>query len=315
MPLPQPRTAEELAAVRAAPDSLSALVRGVAERHGLGGQDVLAASRGSFPVFFVGSHGVVKLVPETWRPKLDAERAMLERLARVRLSVPVPELLAAGAIEGWSYLVVSRLEGVPLAEAFDTLGAGEQRTIVRALGALMAEVHEVPFEPSYPLATDWPAFVDAQRGSAVARHSKDAPAAWVDAIPGFLEASSPRTSGFRPALMSADITNEHVLVRRDGDGVELSGFFDFGDALVGDPAYDFVTPGVFIVRGRADLFTALLDGYGVEPRERTPELRAKLMTYELLHRFSNLARDAGILEAPRALATLEDVERALFPIA
>jgi hypothetical protein len=96
-------------------------------------------------------------------------------------------------------------------------------------------------------------------------------------------------------------------------GIARGGFFfDFGDALVGDPAYDFVTPVTFIVRGRADLMAALLDGYGVRGDAM---LRRRFMAYELLHRFSRIGRDVRMLAEPRDLATLADVERALFPFA
>jgi hygromycin-B 7''-O-kinase len=314
-PIPQPKNGDELRAVRAQPELLAPAIDVICARHGLPRAEVVPAASGSFPVFFAGETLVIKLVPDRWRPKYEIEKAAMLHLSACRLRVPVPDVVAAGDLDGWGYVVMSRLEGRPLVEVFRDLAADDQRRIARDIGALMADIHRAPVDAPGPLSLEWPAFVAEQTASAVKRHADGAPAAWLEAIPSFLERAAPLLRGFRPALVTADIHGDHVLLRERQGRVEISGFFDFGDAVVGDPAYDFVTPATFIVRGRQDLMASLLDGYGVAAQDRTEELRARFFAYELLHRFATLARDVGMLEERRPVAMLADVERALFPFA
>ena len=64
-------------------------------------------------------------------------------------------------------------------------------------------------------------------------------------------------------------------------------------------------------RGRSDLLAALLEGYGEAP---TPELRRRCTAYQLLHQFSDLKRDALLMEPPREPATLDATLAALWPL-
>ena len=298
---------------RAATPSTAA-VQAILARHGISSRAITAATRGSFPVFFVGDDLVMKLVPDRWRAKYEIERRTMHHLATLPLNVRVPAVIAEGDAERCGYLVMTRLAGRPLVEVFDALAPVDRRRIVRELGAMMRAIHDAPVGPVADLAIDWPTFVATQCASAPARHAQGGEA-WASELAPFLAEVAPSLVTFRPALMTADITNEHVLLEERDGRIEVSGFFDFGDAMVGDPVYDLVTPATFIVRGREDLMSALLDGYGLAEVDRTPTLRRRCLAYQLLHRFARLGRDVGMLASPIAPATLADVERALYPFA
>jgi hygromycin-B 7''-O-kinase len=272
------------------------------------------AEHGSFPVIFSGDGRVIKIVPDAWRTKFEAEVAMLA-CAEGQLTVPTPKIVATGALDGMHWVVMTKLEGVRLGDAWGGMTSTHRRRIVRQIGALMASVHALPRRGLEGLACDWRAFVVEQRASCVERHARaGADPAWVAAMPAYLDDVLPALFGdAADAPMSADITDDHALVvDRDGEPV-LSGFFDFGDALVGAPAYDLVTPVTFVVRGSRELLGDLLDGLGWSAAARTPALRKRLMAYALLHRFSDLRRDVNRLADAR-LASLEDVERAMWPL-
>jgi hygromycin-B 7''-O-kinase len=210
---------------------------------------------------------------------------------------------------------MTRLEGRPLSEVAATMSVEDKTAVARDLGGLMRAMHDAEAPSGSRLALDWARFVDAQAQSAPVRHAEGAPAAWLQAIPGWLGSVLPELTRFRPTLISADLHAEHVLVAERAGRTSLVGVLDFGDALIGDPAYDFVTPLAFIVRGRAPLMSALLDGYGVPAGDRTPELRRRFTAYELLHRHAQLARDVRMLDRrDRELATLSAVESALVPM-
>lgn len=179
----------------------------------------------------------------------------------------------------------------------------------------MQRLHRVPLKRAPALEVDWRAFLESRRETAVVRHRDGgAPERWLAEIPSFFARVLPTLAVAPRALLSADIHAEHLLVDARGAHPTLTGLLDFGDALVGDPAYEMVTPAVFVVRGRVDVMKALLAGYGIPREARTPELRERLMAYELLHRFGNLARDTRMLaEKAGEHETLDDALGALFP--
>jgi hygromycin-B 7''-O-kinase len=309
--LPEVADEPSLRAVREESRALVDAVADVAARHGARGA-VEPAGSGSFPVFFVGGGHVVKLVPARWKAKLEAEVAATRHVRAACLAIPVPAVEGNGEIDGWGYAVLTRLGGRALGSVWPDLSPAQQAEVMVEIGAMLAELHRLPVPAVPSLAVDWPAFIHGQRDSAVARHAKGgAPPAWLAAIPELLAGALPEIARSRAhVLLHADVHHEHVLL---DDDARVCGLLDFGDAFVGDPAYDLVTPVVFLARGRAELLAALLDGYGVAPAARTPALRRRLMAFELVHRFAQLPRDVGMLGLTATPATLAEVEAALLP--
>ena len=260
----------------------------------------------SFPVL-VHDRYVVKLIPHRFRAKFEAERTMLA-LVHGKLPVATPEIVAVGELGDWDYLVMTRIAGRAASAALKTVSDAEQRPVLRAIGELIACIQQLPAPD--PLATDWPRFVDTLVAGCAQRHAKGG------ASPDFVSAIAERLAGVVPELatpvrlvpMHADVHTEHILV---DDSLRVTGLLDFGDALIGDPLYDLVTPVTFFVRGRADLLAALIAGFGATPG---PELRRRCTAYQLLHQFSDLKRDALLMSPSRQPATLDAALAALWPM-
>ena len=66
------------------------------------------------------------------------------------------------------------------------------------------------------------------------------------------------------------------------------GLLDFAEAMIGDREYDFAAVGIFITRGRPDLFRRFLKSYGYRPDCLDEALRTRLMLLTLLHRYCHL---------------------------
>jgi hygromycin-B 7''-O-kinase len=300
--LPRVENAVEL---RAAIDDAAVwprVARLIAARHGVS-LDGLVQPESSFPVLVHRRH-VVKLVPARWRAKLDAERTML---VLARGALPVPEIVAEGELETWSYLVMTRMEGRPASRVMKSAGDDQRRAILRAVGEVIARLHALPVPAG--LATDWAAFVRDTASSCAERHARGgASPTWTAAIGERLATElAALASPGAVVPLHADIHAEHVLFDHDS---KLTALLDFGDAVAGDPAYELVTPATFLVRGRPELMAALFEGYG---RPLTPDLRRRCMAYQLLHRFSDLRRDTELLVAARPVATLDLALEALWP--
>ncbi|MEU4116354.1 aminoglycoside phosphotransferase family protein [Kitasatospora sp. NPDC028055] len=261
-------------------------------RLGVGGQALERFAEGSVPVYAVGSEHVLKLFPAPSARDALAEERVLAFLAG-RLPVPTPALRAAGEyVNGWRYVLMSRLHGEGLAPAWPRVPQPERERIARDCGEALAALHALDTSRTAaapgaePLADalppgDWPAFLARQRAGAVARQrERGLPEAWLEQIPDFLSAA-PLPAGPQRALLHTEFMREH-LITDPADGWRLTGLIDFEPAMIGDPAYDLVAVGLFTTRADPHLLGRLLAAYG---RPFEPRL---LMAYTLLHVYSNL---------------------------
>jgi hygromycin-B 7''-O-kinase len=258
-------------------------VRAIAERHGLSG-DLAREGLGTNVVFAVGADRLVKLFPPLWAGEIAVERAGLLHVAG-RLGVPTPEVAGEGELEGWPYLVLTRVAGVPLARAWGALGASARERVARRAGELVAEHHRLPLpaaDSEIP-APPWPAFVRAQTKAACARLAADPRLrAWADALPAFVESLRAELDSAPRAFLNADVTEEHLFVAPDERGT-IVGLVDLADAMVGAPEYDLVSLAPFLLGAGTNLFAAFVSASGLHP---TPE---RLFALALLHRYAEPA--------------------------
>lgn len=261
-----------------------------------------AASRfptGSLPVYALGDL-VLKLFPPVHIAELPVESGVLAAVHQ-RLPVPTPGVHATGTYEGWGYVLMDRLPGVPLARVWPELSRAERDGIAEQLGIAMAALHALPppeIDGWWP--ADWPAFVAGQiAGCADRQRARGLDPHWVAQIPGFL--AGLRLGAEPPALLHTEIMNEHLLV---SDGT-LTGLIDFEPAMRGAAEYDFIGPAIFLADGDSRFYGRLLRAYGLEPGR---ELRRRLMGWTLLHYYSNLGQYLPRLPAPAepTLAALAD---------
>ena len=119
--------------------------------------------------------------------------------------------------------------------------------------------------------------------------------------------------GFQPVLLNADVTDEHILVSERGGRWELTGFIDFGDAMLGHPFYDFVAPGCCITHGSPRLQRAMLLAYGFSEDQLDATLAAQLMAYTLVHRFANIPHLVKLLDSQQP-TSLQDLKRGLWSL-
>lgn len=280
-------------------------------RHGVSGAPVRFAS-GSLPVFAVGEAHVLKLFPPCHAGEADIEHDALLAV-QGRLPIPTPDLIARGELEGWRYVLMSRLMGPSLADAWPEIPQDQRERVIEDVGASVAALHAIDVATvgeGVP-RPDWAAFMDAQRARCVAwQTARGVAPEWLEQIPGYLAATfDDRESPRGPrALLHTEIMREHLLVERDGSGRwRLSGLFDFEPAMVGDADYECASIGVFVTGGDATLLKRFLAGYGRDPGARS------FMTHALLHKYSNLRWYLERVPPPPAVRTLEELADTWWP--
>jgi len=244
---------------------------------------------GSRPVYASGDL-VLKLFPPvaTW-PDYQIEAEVLAAVAG-QLPTPTPRVHAAGEQDGWGYILMSRLPGLPLDTAWGQVTAGDRDRLAGDLGETIAALHQVPppkIAGWWP--DDWLAFMARQRAEVVSEQlGLGLPAAWADQIPGFLD--EVRLPVRPPVLLHTEVMREHLLVSQDAAGAwRLSGLIDFEPAMRGDREYEWAAVGVFVAEGDGAFLGRTLSAYGYPRDQLDHTLRRRLLAWLLLHRYSNPA--------------------------
>jgi hygromycin-B 7''-O-kinase len=301
--------------------------RGVAEavaaRHDFALREVRAFPGGSLLVLDTGAGRVIKLYsplePEDYETEVAALRAI-----EGRLPVETPRVLATGEIDGWPYLVMTRLPGQPanarwvarrpVDEPWRRIPRADQLRVAEEVGRAVAALHRVPTgELPDGMRPSWGAFVAAQRETCVARMKAGGLGEpWLEQLPSFLASVDLRPPA-EGVLLHTEIMRDHTLVEQRAEGWRLSGILDFEPAMIGDPDYELASVAVFLTGGDFEAFRAFLRGYGFPASEQTPDLARRVLAYLLLHRYGNLAWCLALLPEHPEATTLDALAAAWLP--
>jgi hygromycin-B 7''-O-kinase len=255
---------------------------------GVNADDLTRFPAGSRPVYTAGEL-VLKLFPPvtTW-PDYRIEAQVLAAVAG-QLPAPTPQVHASGEHDGWGYVLMSRLPGVPLDIAWGRVSAQDRDRLAAQLGETIAALHQMPLpviKDWWP--ADWPSFVSRQRAQCIREQRElGLPAVWADQIPEFLAAVA--LPAGPPVLLHTEVMREHLLVSEGPGGAwRLTGLIDFEPAMRGEREYEFVGVGVFVAECDARFLTGTLTSYGYDRDQLGADLRRRLLAWGILHRYSNL---------------------------
>lgn len=288
-------------------------------RIGLRAQELEPFPDGSNLVAAVGRDHLVKVFPPFHQHQFESESRALPLFAG-RLPIPVPELLATGALPGgWTYVVMTRLRGVLLESVWPSLDRAARVQLLREVGRVMAAAHALDAAPLQDLPPPWDGFVRAQIVGCKARHQRLGAPAWLTgSVDEWIAARrSLVPDGAHRVVLTGEYTPFNLLVdpaTAPSGAPRLVGMFDFGDTMLGPPDYDLLGPATFLAAGDPVLLTALLDGYGLPLGERTRARRERWMVLLLLHRYSHL-RVQVRLDGWQELGSIGALAERLFPIA
>ncbi len=286
----------------------------ICRRHDLDAEDLYAECSGTNVVFRIRTGPWIKLFPPLWLQDHARERTALAA-ARTVPGLTVPHIIETGTLEDWPYLVLSHVEGAAVGTVWADMTTAERVDVARQVGALMARLHEVDPRACAAIAPDWDAWVADALASTVARqrgHGLDE--VWAADLTSWIEALPPMglEAGDEPVFLHADLTDDHIFVRRDEGRWRVTGLIDFGDAMVGDRLYEFATPLVFLCQRRPREQAALLEGYGWRTADLTPARLDRMAAWCLLHRWGRLPAYVGLTPEPKP-RTLVELLRALRP--
>ena len=287
MKLPHFTDAESFRAFRSDPLPWLPIALDIARSHGL---DV-----GAPQVFVIGTNLVVglgdglilKIFPPLLHAQFISERDSLTQLAG-RLQVPIPEIVAEGARDGWPYLVITRLAGTLGSEVWPSLPEDQKERLLRRIGETIAAVQRAPLGPLAAIEPRWDEFMRRQMQGCRARHQR------FGLAPKFLgglddllrDAARLIPMDAPPVILTGEYIPENFLLACDDGQWSLTGLFDFGDVRAGWRDYDLLGPGAFMAAGRPGRVRSLLEGFGYAKPDYA--LKRRLMALMLLHHASDL---------------------------
>lgn len=271
---------------------------------------------GTHIVYLVGQTYVVKLFTPLFAHDFLAEQIVAKHLVG-KIGVETPEIIAEGEIGGWRYLVMTRISGIPLQSIWDDLPPINRHQIATDVGQMIARLRAVPVSGLESLMIDWGAFTSDQIAEASAHHQSVPELAWEpkqEIGPFFASSANLINETFRPVLILADITQEHVFIdQRDGMW-RMVGYVDFGDAMVGHPDYELVAPGLEIAGGNPELLRALLLAAGYHETAFDETFCRRLMAYTLIHRFVDLTSVLSAVPGAQKAANLDELAGLVWPV-
>jgi hygromycin-B 7''-O-kinase len=289
------------------------LAKRVIQQHQLPEAALVPFPEGTNIVFSYGENQVIKIFPPFHQNQFESEQLVLNHL-KGKLSVKTPVLEHEGAIFGWPYLIISKLEGALLETLWETMPHPNKMLIIQELGALIREVHSLPTDGLERIDCHWHQFIEKQIAHCVEQHrTTKLPMPLLQQLPAYLDSINEELPHFtKPVLLTGEYTPMNFLVQQVDSMWHISGLIDFGDAMLGLPEYDLLGPGAFLIQGDKQLLKAFLIAYGYLPHELNRTLSRHLTALMLLHQYSNLSIQIRIANWKEKVNNVHDLERLVW---
>ena len=283
--LPNPTSDEEYDKINFEDDVFRAAILKICQLEKIQLNELERFETGSNPVFGVSQLHIIKMFAPIDIEYFEVERDSLCFLAEKNFTY-APKLFSVGEIFGWWYLLMERVSGMSLAEAWPLLKDYERRSVLLELGEITKRLHTLPVQNRRLGSLVWNDFVQQQKANAVSQQRKyDLQEELIQMIPEFLEVIRIKDRS-RMSFLHTELMREHIFVQKFQDQWRISGIIDFEPSMIGDPEYDFASVGLFVSKDETHLFRFFLEGYGFDLLDT--ELSERIMVYVLLHRYSNL---------------------------
>jgi hygromycin-B 7''-O-kinase len=289
----------------------------ICARHSIPYTSLRRSPLGENIIFFVDERYVVKIYAP-FRGQYARERAALEFAAAAKLGIETPQVAHTGDIEGWPYLLMTHLAGLPMRDVWSEMDARNRLEIVARLGVALRELHAHAAPTSQAaLNRDWGRFVERQASESVERQRAcGANPEWLESLPAYIAARLELLpTNYEPVMLHGDVHPGNVLLTEAGGRWLISGLFDFGDSFCGFHEYEFVAPGVLMVQGRREEQREMLLAYGYTEAQLDLNLRARLMLLTVFYECSDLRKYALRLAPEAVHLTLAELEAAIWTFA
>ena len=257
---------------------------------------------------------ILKIFPPMLHSQFVSERGSLSQL-HGRLSLPIPEIVAEGERDGWSYLVITRLDGIVGSQAWPALPEDQKERVLCEIGAVIAEVQRAPPGPLLDLEPRWDTFFRQQVAGCRARHERlGMKPKFLDGLDDLLRDAAEFIPHDRPAvILTGEYIPENFLLAEDRGQWRVAGLFDFGDVKTGWCEYDLLGPSAFMAAGRPRRVRSLFEGFGYSRSAVNFALKRRLMALMLLHHASDPIRHICLADWQEKARDLVQLQELIWP--
>lgn len=284
----------------------------ICARHHITYQQLQRAAMGENIIFFIDQKYVIKIFAP-FRSSYQREKTSLHFAAN-KTAIETPEIVHAGEIEGWSYLILTQLNGIPAKEVWPTVAQTQRIAIVRKLAAALRQLHSYSPPQEQLLELNWQQFLEKQVAESVERQrSCGASPQWLERLPSYIaERINLLSASQQPVFLHGDVHLGNLMLLQQKGKWELQGLFDFGDSLVGSHEYDFVPPGVIMIQGEQELQREFFLAYGYRQSQLDETFRDRLMLLTILYECSDLRKYAMRLRPEAVNYSLDELAAAIW---
>ncbi|AMJ61367.1 aminoglycoside phosphotransferase family protein [Bosea sp. PAMC 26642] len=289
------------------------VAKAIANHHGLAVVNPFSFATGTNLVIALDDALILKVFPPIYRSQFVSERATLRQL-RGKLDLPIPEIVAEGGADDWSYLVITRLAGILGSQAWRGLPEEQKERVLQQIGETIAQVHSVPLGELTRIEPRWPEFIERQIAGCRERHVRlGLPKKYLADLDALLEnAATLIPMDAPPVILTGEYIPENFLLGKTNGRWGLAGLIDFGDVMTGWREYDLLGPSAFMAAGRPGRVCSLLRGFGYGDAV-DPIVRRRLLTLIFLHRASDPMRHICIEGWEHRINRLTDLEDLIWP--
>ncbi|HEU5088397.1 MAG TPA: phosphotransferase [Roseiflexaceae bacterium] len=259
----------------------------------------------------------VKLGPPMWHGEMAREALALAAIAG-KLPLTTPSVVAAGRIDGWDYLIQTRIAGETLWSHWEMLPTQDRNMLAEQHGALMAALHALPAttmpaEVLFP----WRDMLQAQRQTCrTTLQSAGVSPDLVAQAEGYLDAVLPLLlADDEVRVLHGDLSLFNLMIAPGSGTWRITGLVDWGDVKLGPRMHDWISPCVHMYKGDSAALEAWYRGYAMSAAERTPLRQHCAMARVILYYAEDMRHLLETVRGASECRTWPDVARCFWHLA
>lgn len=271
--------------------------------------------QGANALFGLRDDVIVKLVPPNWRRQGDKE-ILVAPLLEGKLSLQTPKLIGSGEIDNWIFVILSRLNGVLLADVWPSLDIEQKRSIMIQTGQVLRELRTVTFDENISIKVDWSSYMQDLVSGCLARHERRRmPSGLLAQVLSYIEETDDLANSGELRFIHMDIHPWNLMAKQKDGQWKLDGLLDFGDAIVGrSDRFELLTPMIFMGQGNPLLLKALLESYDAIGDISASALQRQLAACMLIRPDSDVMFCMQQVPITGPRDTWEQIAAQIFPI-
>ncbi len=282
----------------------------ICRQHQISFTQLKRPENGEHVVFLIDNSFVIKIY-RPFRGCFEREKKALEFVSG-RTNFKIPEIVQIGEIEGFDYILMTKLSGVAMTRAvWLTLPRNEQLTFVSELAVGLKAVHSLDAES---FDCDWSDFLEERANTFVERQvAHGVNPQIIESLPEFLKTNLKLLpKNYSTVFLHGDVHFGNLRLQKSNGNWQISGLFDFADSRCGLHEYDFLAVGILMIQGQAEIQREFFKSYGYTENQLDESFRRRMMLLTMLYETSDLRRYALRLKPEAVNFTLEELEKAIW---